>query len=632
MTAQFQRAFSFFIASFALFNIATAGISPAACDVDRTTGSYGATARFYDYDSGDTVSYNDNAFLSGGYLSNNYVGSISDVQALQEMRWSSGLNLENPPFGFTGVPIDHFVVEITGYYFATQTGIYNANLKVEGSAALFMGSGLAFDCCGQQDDFTANTPIVTNAEDESNVPKQFYLETGSFYPFKLVYVNNEGTGAFELEINRPDGSVDLTVGNNVYSFGEAESSNCNPVSYSHEFTTQLSTVATTTVTYTTSAVSVLTTVSSGITSWLNDDNGEITVVIVVEVPVPIARTSYTTGPVTEATAITTITTFTTGTDGNTTPDTIIVIETPPPAPSSSSSSNIAISSTSESVSETTTIITSTDTNIATVSTATASNTTPATSTAIVTSPSGTITSPLEPSTSSSSSTGMIYGNSTSQQPSSQQTSNVTPSQSTPSSSAPATQLPTPSRSSVAPSTTSITSQATLTISSTTTIVSTQTTKVTPSTETTPPAGNGGNGSAPGSGGSHNNDDDDDNTSAPGNEGSSNNDGNGNASAPGNEGSNNNNGNGNPSDNGADNDASEPGNGGSSNSEGSSNNGEEGSNGAHNNDAAGTVTIQRPHSSATVTITSSLSAYEGVGALVKKWSFTSIAAIALLAII
>lgn len=84
----------------------------------------------------------------------------------------------------------------------------------------------------------------------------------------MVYVNYEGPDKFELGIIRPDGSVELTVGNNIYTIGKAETSNCNPVSYTHKFTTQYKTVATTTVRYTTSAVTVPTTVSNGTTSWM----------------------------------------------------------------------------------------------------------------------------------------------------------------------------------------------------------------------------------------------------------------------------------------------------------------------------------------------------------------------------
>lgn len=85
------------------------------------------------------------------------------------MRWASGLNLDEPPFWFTGIAVNHFLMEITGFYFATQTGVHNIDLHLDGSAALFMG--LAFNCCGQQDDFISNTAIFTSALDQSNVPK-----------------------------------------------------------------------------------------------------------------------------------------------------------------------------------------------------------------------------------------------------------------------------------------------------------------------------------------------------------------------------------------------------------------------------------------------------------------------------
>lgn len=64
--------------------------------------------------------------------------------------------------------------------------------------------------------------------------------------------------------------------------------------------------------------------------------------------------------------------------------------------------------------------------------------------------------------------------------------------------------------------------------------------------------------------------------------------------------------------------------------GSSNDGSNGLNGSNDsNGPNGSSNNSKPAASVTVAITSSLSAYEGVGAINKQWSMTSVLAIAIL---
>ncbi len=104
----------------ALLTTVNAGITPNACDMPGKF-TKGATVRYFNYSLADTESVNDINFLLGGYLKNKYEGTVTGVMNLQ---WDSGWPAINPPYGFTGVPIENFLMEITSYYYAPQTGIY----------------------------------------------------------------------------------------------------------------------------------------------------------------------------------------------------------------------------------------------------------------------------------------------------------------------------------------------------------------------------------------------------------------------------------------------------------------------------------------------------------------------------
>ncbi|CAL9736110.1 hypothetical protein MOSE0_J02146 [Monosporozyma servazzii] len=383
MLAQFQRLVSVLILSITLFNVTNAGIALPSCDMKHLTGTLGATVRFFEYPYKDRDHYRDLDFVSGGYLSNNYLGTVNDVQ---DINWSFGDNFSVLPYGFPVPTPNHFLMEITGYFLAPQTGIYNIDEDVDDSGALFMGAGLAFDCCGQPNDYTSSNPIINNALNVPHVPTEIHLEAGLYYPFKQVYINYQGTGRLKLAMTLPDGSSDDTAGR-LYSFTETDPSQCAVISHSHKFTTHISTT-TATVTHTTSIVTAPTTVStSTLTTWSNDDNGEVEIIYVVDVPVPVTSTSSSTSVPSSSTPATS---SSTPVPSSSTPATSS--STPVPSSSTtatSSSTSIPSSSAAATAATTATTATSPSTSIpsssAAATTATSSSTsipsssTPATS-------------------------------------------------------------------------------------------------------------------------------------------------------------------------------------------------------------------------------------------------------------
>ena len=215
-----RKFFSIILFFSIFFDRSYAGVTPNACSLPNE-GTRGATVKFYDYPYGDSKSFRNINFLLGGYLKNTYKGTVSGVT---DISWDSGWPAVKHPYGFTGVPIAYFLMEITGYYKASQTGIYNIALKVDDSATIFMGAGVAFDCCQQHEPFVADEYIVTNvgsaAQGLKAATHEIYLKAGYYYPLKIVYINYMQRGVLKVSMHMPDGTVDNNIGENLYSLSD----------------------------------------------------------------------------------------------------------------------------------------------------------------------------------------------------------------------------------------------------------------------------------------------------------------------------------------------------------------------------------------------------------------------------
>ena len=117
-------------------------------------------------------------------------------------------------------------MEVTGYITPDQTGFHNFELDNIGSTVLFIGSGLAFDCCSQLSDFTSTEPVVANGLNEKITPQDVYMEVGVNYPFRLVYVIHGLLGRINIKMNLPDGGVDSRLGSKIHAFVDYDAPQC----------------------------------------------------------------------------------------------------------------------------------------------------------------------------------------------------------------------------------------------------------------------------------------------------------------------------------------------------------------------------------------------------------------------
>ncbi|KAG0653294.1 hypothetical protein C6P44_002037, partial [Monosporozyma unispora] len=313
MTKKLQKILTLSTLFLSLCQYSTAGIVPEACDMTGLTGKTGAKVRFYDYPKGDDTTYKDIAFLAGGYLNNTNLGTISNVQDLQ---WDSTIWDTNPPYGFTGVSMQHFVMEITGYYFAPQTGVYTISNQADEMDAIFIGNGGAFDCCAQNQDFSSSNLIISNLYGAGSLSNDVYLEANFYYPFKIVLVNMQGQGLLKVSIDLPDGSEDNTVGNNLYTYPDAAPDTCAVISKSHQFNSSVAaSITTVTKTVTINGVPE-TVVVSPVTTTGKDGKPTTGLTTSVVGPVPPYTTTITTDGATDIAVVSPFTT--TGKDGKST--------------------------------------------------------------------------------------------------------------------------------------------------------------------------------------------------------------------------------------------------------------------------------------------------------------------------
>lgn len=612
MLSRFQNAFSICVLSLAFFNATNAALTPSGCEIDDNFSEAGAVVRFYEYPFYDIVDNKDINFLSGGYLSNNLLTIASQVT---DITWSAGLLGNTLPYGVNGIPPDHFVMEITGYYRTSQTGFHNINLDALGSTALFMGSGSAYDCCGQLNDFTASNPILTNGLNAIDLPKEVYMESGLYYPFKMVYIKYGIPGSLSLKITFPDGAVDATVGNNLHVYSVGDTSHCRVVSKSLEATTYLKT-SSTAATYTDSLIVSEPTVATPFSSGASTMDTSITTATIGTESNTVSDTSTATslniGSVTKGTTITTgstssvnnivsensastslnsasihkgetTTSVTTITDSSTIPEASTAISSKPSSSNDRSTSDTVTTGTvgnsTETVTSTSLKSFSTNNETTCISTSGGSVTTtiPQTRSALDTLSSGAASNKVWPS--SSISTGIHYDNCTSLPPASHVSSQNVASASEVISSV------------ITSPDTTLTGPSYKLTASSSKCLSPDISRTTPVKVPTPPASHDDSGLDSGNGGTSNNNNN-------GSKDSSNNDKDDNDTASGNVGS-------------------------------SNNNNEHDGKGRDEGSMATTAPTMKPYSSPSVAITPSLSAYEGLGSLNSKWSFTSLLAIAFL---
>ncbi len=135
---------------------------------------------------------------------------------------------ENPVPFYPAFNAVNFSVELTDYYTAPQTGLYQFSFKVDDAGIVFFGAGAAFDCCSQTTSYdSVDATIINQYDAAAPTIREIYLEAGKAYPIKMYYVNALLFAEFLMSVKLPDGSIDSNIGTSVYSSTENLVPDCN---------------------------------------------------------------------------------------------------------------------------------------------------------------------------------------------------------------------------------------------------------------------------------------------------------------------------------------------------------------------------------------------------------------------
>lgn len=326
----------------------------ACLPTDAASGGF--TAKFYQYDFGDSSTFTSPAFMGYEYANRdllttvssvnnigftwcmpyeNWLGIWQNVQCGTGFSYSGCINQPNSSlqqgqiYEYT-LDATNFVVELTGYFLAPQTGSYTIQLsQVDDAAVLDIGHGLAFDCCQQGVPPVQNTDFSINAikpdnGDPGEMSATVSLVENYYYPIKIVYVNEVNYAVLQVAMTAPDGTVITNdFSGHVFSFPEdTQQPDCTVTNPAPFVTSTTTTARTGTFTTTFSTATTIVTLSGG------SEAEEI--VYEVETPsIPaITTTAFTGYSGTETSTYSTGATVFTGPDGNVTPETIYYVEMP----------------------------------------------------------------------------------------------------------------------------------------------------------------------------------------------------------------------------------------------------------------------------------------------------------------
>ncbi|VEU23250.1 DEKNAAC104369, partial [Brettanomyces naardenensis] len=219
--------------------------------------------------------------------------------------------------------LDHngnFSLELSGYFFAQETGLYTFELtNIDDAALVWFGDGLS--CCDPS--VTPDTDPVFGASWVSNGNingagiAYIYMVAGNFYPVRIAYCNWDSKAALQFEITTPDQVVITDFSDSIFQFVNINGE-CTSSTASFPFSTITTTSGSVSTTY---AVQTTTTDTAGNTVTTTE----------VVVVIPTSTLSTTTEPWTGSFTTSYLSTFTTtNSAGSVVTTTEVVIETPTP--------------------------------------------------------------------------------------------------------------------------------------------------------------------------------------------------------------------------------------------------------------------------------------------------------------
>ncbi|EGV65462.1 hypothetical protein CANTEDRAFT_92688, partial [Yamadazyma tenuis ATCC 10573] len=112
------------------------------------------------------------------------------------------------------VNVGHFGLRLSGYFYASTTGVYTFEISyVDDAASITLGAGVAMDCCGSEP-LTGNVDenaYLIGDDKSTTATEKVTLTAGAYYPIKMVYYQGgKKMAEFNMSVLYPDGTNHTT--------------------------------------------------------------------------------------------------------------------------------------------------------------------------------------------------------------------------------------------------------------------------------------------------------------------------------------------------------------------------------------------------------------------------------------
>ncbi len=226
----------------------TGGVGCQYGDQVGTMDGFGAT--FYSYpnegSAGWTTTTGGKSIVNTDFFMKDYseYGLETSTTGVFNPTFTCGKDEDNPDstmeaFGVE-VTVQHFLLELDGYFYAKVSGLYTLRLlAVDDLAAVWFGSGLS--CCDSDVPNDSESPSFWASWDRTSnengaAVANLYLTAGIYYPIKVRFANTNRAGALAFEVVDPSGNTINDFKGSVYRFVNIEN-RCTTVSATFPFST-----------------------------------------------------------------------------------------------------------------------------------------------------------------------------------------------------------------------------------------------------------------------------------------------------------------------------------------------------------------------------------------------------------
>ena len=179
------------------------------------TGTPGFRAVFYPYTHYDQTTNRNVTYMEVGYLSDTPTATVDGVTNPEFSGIVGPASVSYADIYGHNTTVSNFGLQLTGYFLATESGLWTLGGYADDTAMVRLGGGIAFQCCSVTTITTGAYAVWYNFDPPAYT---WQLTKGYYYPILIFYTQQVTNYKFILSMTSPSGVVITDFTNNVFTF------------------------------------------------------------------------------------------------------------------------------------------------------------------------------------------------------------------------------------------------------------------------------------------------------------------------------------------------------------------------------------------------------------------------------